>query len=107
MKFKLFKWDVSISMGNSYWGNEPKPLKASWRFEIEVDYNNDSKREYNYDLSLVLTEDMRGCWVCFGPLNKSVLDYDIDLQVLSKRLKEKGLEGTYWRYPSKDYLHTH
>lgn len=94
-------------MGNSYWGNEPKPLKASWRFEIELDYHNEAKRQYNYDLSKVLTEDMRGHWVCFAPLNKSVLDHDLDLMTLSVRLKEKGLTGTFWRYPSKDYIQIH
>lgn len=94
-------------MGNSYWGNEPTPLKASWHFEIEIDYHNESKQQYNYDLTKVLTEDMMGCWVCFGPLNHSVLDYDKDLQVLSARLKEKGLSGTYWRYHSKEYVHYH
>ncbi len=107
MNFKLFKWDVAIDCGFSYWGNEPTPLKASWEFRIDIDLGNESKQQYNYDLSLVLTEEMRGKWVCFGPLNKSVLDFDQDLMTLSKRLEEKGLKGTYWRYPSDDYVHFH
>lgn len=107
INFKLFKWHVEISCGFSYWGNEPTPLKASWVFEIDVDLKNDEKRQYNYDLSKVLTEEMRGCWVCFGPLNKSVLGYNVSLQALSEELELKGLKGTYWRYPNKDTLHYH
>lgn len=100
MRFKLFKWEVEINCGFSYWGNEPTPLRASWSFGIDIDLHNEAKQQYNYDLTKILTEEMEGCWVCLGPLNRSVLGYDRDLMALSDRLEEQGLSGTYMRYGS-------
>ena len=98
MRLQFFKWDVEVNCGFSHWGNEPTPVRASWSFSIDIDLHNEDKRKYNYDLTEILTPEMEDCWVCLAPLNTHVLDYDKDLQVLSARLKEKGLSGTYMRY---------
>lgn len=101
LNFKVFKYKVKINVGFSYWANEPTPLKASWEFSIDIDLNNDKKIQYNYDLTKVLTPEMMGCWVAFGPLHKSVVDYDLELSELSKRIGDKKV--TYWRYNTSDY----
>lgn len=107
MRFRLLKWDVEISCGFSYWGNEPTSLKASWGFGIDIDLHNEHKQQYNYDLTQLLTPEMAGHWVALAPLNKSVLDHDLILTDLAERIKAKGLNATYMRYNPEPQIHLH
>ncbi len=108
-RFKIGRYELTISMGTSYWGGgEPIPVRAGWGFEIDLDFNNRHKLQVNHDFTKILTDEMRGHWCAIAkPLNDSVVDHDIDLMALSNRIKESGAEVMYMRHPNYDYLHTH
>lgn len=97
--FKIFNWILEIDVGNTYWGDEPEPLKAAWNFNIRLDYNNKHKLKKNHDFTKILIPEIHGGkWVAFNELNTAIVDYDTNLQTLSKRIKEKGIEVTYMKY---------